>query len=153
MIAELCYAFVGIFMSAGSGDVVAQFILSFPGGRWVTFGIIMAIVFMLGMFIEWIGIVFIVVPIFTPIMTSLGFNPLWAGMMVCINLQMAFQTPPMAMSIFVLKGTAPKELGVTMWDIIRGVIPFILIIMLVLILCSIFPEIILWLPEKMIGAA
>lgn len=153
MIAELCYAFVGIFMSAGSGDVVAQFILSFPGGRWVTFGIIMAIVFMLGMFIEWIGIVFIVVPIFTPIMTSLGFNPLWAGMMVCINLQMAFQTPPMAMSIFVLKGTAPKELGVTMWDIIKGVIPFILIIMLVLVICSIFPEIILWLPEKMIGAA
>ncbi len=153
MIAELCYAFVGIFMSAGSGDVVAQFILSFPGGRWVTFGIIMAIVFMLGMFIEWIGIVFIVVPIFTPIMTALGFNPLWAGMMVCINLQMAFQTPPMAMSIFVLKGTAPKELGVTMWDIIKGVIPFILIIMLVLVLCSIFPEIILWLPEKMIGSA
>jgi tripartite ATP-independent transporter DctM subunit len=153
MIAALCYAFVGIFMNAGSGDVVAKFILSFPGGRWVTFTIIMAIVFMLGMFIEWIGIVFIVVPIFTPIMTSLGFNPLWAGMMVCINLQMAFQTPPMAMSIFVLKGTAPKELGVSMWDIIRGVIPFILIIMLVLVLCSIFPEIILWLPEKMIGSA
>ena len=153
LIAALCYAFVGIFMSAGSGDVVARFILSFPGGKWVSFGVIMAIVFMLGMFIEWIGIVFIVVPIFTPIMTELGFNPLWAGMMVCINLQMAFQTPPMAMSIFVLKGTAPKELGVTMWDIITGVIPFILIIMFVLILCSIFPEIILWLPEKMIGSA
>ena len=153
LIAALCYAFVGIFMSAGSGDVVARFILSFPGGKWVSFTVIMAIVFMLGMFIEWIGIVFIVVPIFTPIMTELGFNPLWAGMMVCINLQMAFQTPPMAMSIFVLKGTAPKELGVTMWDIIKGVIPFLLIIMLVLVLCSIFPEIILWLPEKMIGSA
>jgi TRAP-type mannitol/chloroaromatic compound transport system permease large subunit len=68
-------------------------------------------------------------------------------------MQMAFQTPPMAMSIFVLKGTAPKELGVTIGDIIRGVIPFILIIMVVLVLCALFPGIITWLPEKMIGAA
>ena len=153
MIAAMCYAYVGIFMNAGAGDVVAEFILSVPGGKWMSFFVIMAIVFLLGMFIEWIGIVFIVVPIFSPILTALGFNPLWAGMMICINMQMAFQTPPMAMSIFVLKGTAPKELGVTIGDIIRGVIPFILIIMVVLVLCSIFPEIILWLPEKMIGTA
>jgi tripartite ATP-independent transporter DctM subunit len=151
LIAALCYAFVGIFMSAGAGDVVADFILSVPGGKWMSFFVIMAIVFMLGMFIEWIGIVFIVVPIFSPIIVSLGFDPLWAGMMVCINLQMAFQTPPMAMSIFVLKGTAPPELGVTIGDIIRGVIPFVIIIMIVLTLCSIFPGLITWLPAKMIG--
>jgi TRAP-type mannitol/chloroaromatic compound transport system permease large subunit len=112
---------------------------------------IMMIVFLLGLFIEWIGIVFIIVPIFSPILETLGFNPLWAGMMICINLQMAFQTPPMAMSIFVLKGTAPPELGLTMADIIKGVIPFVLIIMFTLLLCTIFPEIITWLPEKMIG--
>lgn len=153
MIAAMCYAYVGIFMNAGAGDVVAEFILSVPGGKWMSFFVIMAIVFLLGMFIEWIGIVFIVVPIFSPILAALGFNPLWAGMMICINMQMAFQTPPMAMSIFVLKGTAPKELGVTIGDIIWGVIPFILIIMVVLVLCAVFPEIILWLPEKMIGAA
>lgn len=151
IIAALCYAFVGIFMNAGAGDVVAEFIMSVPGGRWMSFTVIMLIVFMLGMFIEWIGIVFIVVPIFSPIIVELGFDPLWAGMMVCINLQMAFQTPPMAMSIFVLKGTAPAELGVTLADIIRGVIPFVLIIMVVLTLCSIFPGIITWLPAKMIG--
>lgn len=151
LIAALCYAFVGIFMSAGAGDVVADFILSVPGGKWMSFFVIMAIVFMLGMFIEWIGIVFIVVPIFSPIIVSLGFDPLWAGMMVCINLQMAFQTPPMAMSIFVLKGTAPPELGVTIGDIIRGVIPFVIIIMIVLTLCSVFPGLITWLPAKMIG--
>ncbi|MGE4299136.1 MAG: TRAP transporter large permease subunit [Desulfovibrionaceae bacterium] len=151
MIAALCYAFVGIFMNAGSGDVVADVIMSVPGGRWASFAMIMFIVFLLGLFIEWIGIVFIIVPIFTPILTDLGFNPLWAGMMICINLQMAFQTPPMAMSIFVLKGTAPKEAGLTMADIIRGVIPFVCIIMFTLTLCTIFPEIITWLPEKMIG--
>ncbi len=150
IIAALCYAYVGIFMNAGAGDVVADFIISVPGGRWMSFFVIMAIVFMLGMFIEWIGIVFIVVPIFSPIIVELGFDPLWAGMMVCINLQMAFQTPPMAMSIFVLKGTAPPELGVTIGDIIKGVIPFVLIIMVVLTLCAIFPGIITWLPSKMI---
>lgn len=151
MIAALCYAFVGIFMSAGSGDVVTRLIMSVPGGKWASFTIIMLIVFMLGMFIEWIGIVFIIVPIFSPILVKLGFNPLWAGLMICINLQMAFQTPPMAMSIFVLKGTADPALGLTMADIIRGVIPFILIIMLTLVLCMIFPEIITWLPERLIG--
>lgn len=153
MIAALCYAFVGIFMNAGSGDVVADMIKSVPGGRWASFAVIMGIVFALGMFIEWIGIVFIIVPIFTPIFVELGFNPLWAGMMVCINLQMAFQTPPMAMSIFVLKGTAPKEIGLTMAEIIKGVIPFVCIIMLALVLFTVFPEIITWLPEKMIGGA
>ncbi|MEE4134487.1 MAG: TRAP transporter large permease subunit, partial [Desulforhopalus sp.] len=153
MIAALCYAFVGIFMSAGSGDVVSQLILATPGGKWASFAMIMLIVFLLGLFIEWIGIVFIIVPIFTPILAELGFNPLWAGMMICINMQMAFQTPPMAMSIFVLKGAAPKELDLTMADIIKGVIPFVLIIMLVLILCTIFPGIITWLPELMIGSS
>jgi len=153
MIAALSYAFVGIFMSAGSGEVVSNFILSVPGGRWAAFTVIMLIVFLLGMFIEWIGIVFIIVPIFSPIIIKLGFNPLWAGMMVCINLQMAFQTPPMAMSIFVLKGTASPELGLTIGHIIKGVIPFIIIIMFTLVLCTIFPGIITWLPEKMIGSS
>ena len=151
IIAALCYAFVGVFMSAGCGDIVTKLILSVPGGRWASFTVIMLIVFLLGMFIEWIGIVFIIVPIFSPIFIELGFNPLWAGMMICINLQMAFQTPPMAMSIFVLKGTADPALGITMGDIIKGVIPFIAIIMFTLVLCMFFPEIITWLPEKMIG--
>ncbi len=153
LIAALSYAFVGIFMNSGGGEVVTNFILSIPGGKWVSFFVIMFIVFLLGMFIEWIGIVFIIVPIFSPIFEKLGFNPLWAGMMVCVNLQMAFMTPPMAMSIFVLKGAAPKELGITMGEIIRGVIPFVIMVMISLIILTIFPEIITWLPEKMIGKA
>ncbi|MCW2308931.1 TRAP transporter large permease [Rhodobium gokarnense] len=151
LIAALCYAFVGIFMNAGAGDVVAEMILAVPGGRWASFLVIMIIVFMLGMFIEWIGIVFIIVPIFSPILAQLGFDPLWAGMMICINLQMAFQTPPMAMSIFVLKGAAPEEVGLTMGEIIRGVLPFVGIIVFSLILFTLFPEIITWLPAQMIG--
>ncbi|MBA7538436.1 C4-dicarboxylate TRAP transporter large permease protein DctM [subsurface metagenome] len=150
LIAALCYAFVGVFMSAGCGEVVAKAIVSVPGGRWASFLVVMLIVFLLGMFIEWIGIVFIIVPIFSPILKELGFDPLWAGMMICINLQMAFQTPPMAMSIFVCRGIAPPELGVTMKDIIRGVIPFIIIIMVCLVLFTLFPQIITWLPAQMI---
>lgn len=149
-IAAMSYAFVGIFMNAGAGNVVARMILAVPGGKWASFAVVMLIVFALGMFIEWIGIVFIVVPIFTIIFAKLGFDPLWAGMMVVINLQMAFMTPPMAMSIFVLKGTAPKEYGLTMGDIIKGVLPFVAIVAGVLVLLVIFPEIITWLPEKMI---
>ncbi len=151
MIAALSYAFVGIFMSAGSGDVVANAILSVPGGRWASFAVIMLIVFLLGLFIEWIGIVFIIVPIFSPLWIELGFNPLWAGLMVCINLQMAFQTPPMAMGIFVLKGAADPTLGVNMGHIIRGVLPFVSIIILTLVLLTIFPGIITWLPERILG--
>jgi len=151
LIAGLSYAFVGVFMSAGCGQVVTNLIMSVPGGRWGAFAMVMFIVFVLGMFIEWIGIVFIIVPVFSPILLKLGFDPLWAAIMICINLQMAFQTPPMAMSIFVCRGTAPPELGVTMADIIRGVIPFIIIIVFTLILCIIFPQIITWLPEKMMG--
>ncbi len=150
LIAGMCYAFVGVFMSAGCGEVVSNVIMSVPGGRWASFAVVMLIVFLLGMFIEWIGIVFIIVPIFTPIIKALGFDPLWAGMMICINLQMAFLTPPMAMSIFVCRGTAPAELGITMNDIIKGVIPFVIIIMISLALCIVFPQIITWLPAQMI---
>lgn len=151
MIAAMSYAYVGIFMSGGAGDVVTELILSVPGGKWGSFAVIMFIVFFLGMFIEWIGIVFIIVPVFSPIFIKLGFDPLWAGLMVCVNLQMAFMTPPMAMSIFVLKGAAPPELGITMRDIIKGVIPFIALVMVALVLLMVFPEIITWLPAKMMS--
>ena len=149
LIAGICYAYVGVFMSAGGGNVVKEAILAVPGGRWGSFLVIMLIVFLLGMFIEWIGIVFIIVPILSPVIVALGFDPLWAGMMVCINLQMAFQTPPMAMSVFVCQGTAPPELGVKLHDIIKGVIPFIAIIAFWLFMFSIYPQLITWLPNLM----
>jgi len=149
LIAGICYAYVGVFMSAGGGNVVKEAILAVPGGRWGSFLVIMLIVFLLGMFIEWIGIVFIIVPILSPVIVALGFDPLWAGMMVCINLQMAFQTPPMAMSVFVCQGTAPPELGVKLHDIIKGVIPFIAIIAFWLVMFSIYPQLITWLPDLM----
>ena len=151
LIASLSFAFVGVFIRAGCGEVVANVILSSPGGRWGAFIVVMFICFILGMFIDWIGIVFIMVPIITPIVPALGFDPLWFGMMICVNLQMSFLTPPFAYAIFFVKGTAPPELGISTADIIRGVIPFVILIMVGIALCIFFPQIILWLPGRMVA--
>ena len=150
LIGCLSFAFVGVFISLGGADVVSRVILAAPGGRWGAFVMVMIVVFMLGMFIDWIGIVFIMVPILSPIGPQLGFDALWFGMMICVNLQMSFLTPPFATAIFVCRGTAAPELGVTISDIIRGVIPFVAMIVVGLLLCTIFPQIILWLPSQMI---
>jgi len=150
IIGSLSFAFVGIFIGAGGGEVVKEFIINAPGGRWAAFAIIMFIIFVLGMLIDWLGILFIMVPIITPIGEALGFNALWFGMMVCVNLQMSFMTPPFAYAIFIVRGAAAPELGVNTADIIRGVIPFVALIIVGLGLCVVFPEIILWLPGQMI---
>ena len=110
----------------------------------------MFIIFILGFIIDPLAIIFLMVPIITPIAATLGFDPLWFAMMVCVNFQMAFMTPPFAMAIFVVRGSVAPELGVTMGDIIRGVIPFDFLIMLGLGLLVIFPNLILWLPGLMI---
>jgi TRAP-type mannitol/chloroaromatic compound transport system permease large subunit len=140
-----------VFIGAGCGNVIKEVILSAPGGAWGGFAAIMFIVFLLGFFIDWIGIVFIMVPIVAPIAPALGFDSLWFGMMLVINLQMSFMTPPFASAIFYLRGSAAPELGVTMGDIIKGVWPFVFCIIIGLALCIAFPQLILWLPGKMIA--
>ncbi|MBA7469429.1 C4-dicarboxylate TRAP transporter large permease protein DctM [subsurface metagenome] len=149
-IGAMAFAFVGIFMRAGGGEAVKEVILSAPGGKWGIFAVMMFVIFILGYFIDWLGILFIVVPIITPVAASVGFDPLWFAMMVCVNLQTSFMTPPFAYAIFYLKGAADPSLGVTTGDIIRGVIPFVLLIVVALALLIIFPQIILWLPGQMI---
>jgi tripartite ATP-independent transporter DctM subunit len=150
IIASLAYAFVGVFLGSGGGKVVANVILSTPGGQWGIFAVIMLMIFVLGFLIDWIGIVFIMVPIITPIAEQVGFDPIWFALMVCINLQMSFLTPPMAPAIFYLRGSADPSLGVKTIDIIRGVIPYVILILCGMILFVVFPQIILWLPNQMI---
>ncbi|TET68854.1 MAG: TRAP transporter large permease subunit [Dehalococcoidia bacterium] len=150
IIGAMSVAFTGVFLKAGCGKVVQDLVLAAPGGVWGAFAVVMFIYFILGFFIEWIGIFFIMVPILAPLAPMLGFDPLWFGIMICINLQMSFLTPPYAFAIFVLRGVAPPELGVTTADIIRGVIPYIFLIMIALVLCIALPQIILWLPGMMI---
>ena len=150
LIGGLSFVFVGVFIPAGGNKVVKELILAAPGGRWGAFVMVMFIIFLLGFFIDWIGIVFIMVPILAPIAPELGFDPLWFALMICVNLQMAFMTPPMAPAIFYLRGAAPADLGVTIGDIIRGVFPFVGLIIIGLGLCVVFPQIILWLPGQMV---
>jgi len=143
-------AFVGVFIGGGGGDVVTNFILSTPFGKWGAFVVIMVICFILGMFVDWMGIVLIMVPIITPIGAALGFDPIWFAMMICVNLQMSFMTPPYAPAIFIARGAIPAEVGVTTGDIIRGIVPFVILVMVGLGLFIAFPQILLWLPSMMI---
>jgi len=143
-------AFVGVFIGGGGGDVVSNFILATPFGKWGAFVVIMVICFILGLFIDWLGIVLIMVPIITPIAEVLGFDPIWFAMMICTNLQMSFMTPPYAPAIFIARGAIPADLEVTTSEIIRGILPFVLLVMVALGLFIIFPQILLWLPAQMI---
>ncbi|MFH1016400.1 MAG: TRAP transporter large permease subunit [Chloroflexota bacterium] len=147
-IGALC--FVGVLLRLRGAQVISDFILAAPGGAWGIFAIIMLIVFVLGMFIDWLGIAFIMVPLITPIAAKLGFDKVWFAIMVCTMLQTAFLSPPFALAIFFLKGVIPDKYGITMGHIIRGVVPFIALILVGLGLCVAFPEIITWIPSKMI---
>jgi len=142
--------FTGVFLRLGGGEAVSNLLLAAPGGKWGVFALIMFVIFILGMFIDWLGILFVMIPLVSPIGQALGFDPLWFAMMICINLQMSFLTPPFAYAIFYVKGLSPPEWGIETAHIIRGVIPFVIIIMLGMVLCIIFPDIILWLPHVMI---
>jgi len=150
LVGAISYAYTGIFLGARGGELLTELILSMPGGRWGAFAVIMFIVFMLGFFIDWIGILFITVPIITPIFEALGFDPVWSAIMVCVNLQTSFMTPPFAMGIYICRGAADPSLGVTVADIIRGIIPYVIMVLICLTLLVIWPELITWLPSKMI---
>jgi len=139
-----------VFLSMGGGDVVADVLLGMDVNPYVVFIIMMAVVFIMGMFIDWAAILLVVVPIFTPIAMDLDFNPLWFAMMVCINLQTSFLTPPFGYALFYFKGVAPPEY--TMGDVYRGILPFVAIQLIGLATLIFFPEIITWLPGVFFGS-
>ena len=139
-----------VFLSMGGGDVVADVLLGMDVNRYVVFFIMMAVVFFMGMFIDWAAILLVVVPIFTPIAMDLEFNPLWFAMMICINLQTSFLTPPFGYSLFYFKGVAPPEYS--MGDVYRGIIPFVLIQITALASLIFFPQIITYLPSVFFGS-
>lgn len=139
--------FSGVFIALNGAVYIGDLVVALPLGKWGLLFTMMFVVFVLGAFIDWIAILFIAIPIFTPIALNLGFDPLWFAMLVCVNLQMSFLTPPFAYTMFYLKGIAPPE--VTMVHIYWGVVPFIGLQSIGLTLCVLFPQIILWLPNVM----
>ncbi|MBF0286785.1 MAG: TRAP transporter large permease subunit [SAR324 cluster bacterium] len=138
-----------VFLSVGGGDVVADHLLGMDVHEYVVLAIMMLVVFMMGMFIDWAAILLVVVPIFTPIASDLGFDPLWFAMLVCVNLQTSFLTPPFGYALFYFKGVAPPEY--TMGDIYKGILPFVAIQLIGLAMMILFPQIITYLPDLFFG--
>lgn len=141
--------FNSVFMFLGGGALIKSMLMSLPFGKWFVMFVMMFILFIMGFFISWQGLLYVVVPIFLPVAANLGFNPLWFGLLICLNLQMSFLTPPFAYAIFFVKGASPPEIST--WDIYRGVIPFVILQAVAVFLCIVFPEIILWLPRVTLG--
>jgi tripartite ATP-independent transporter DctM subunit len=150
LIVTFGFAFTGVFIGSGGSDVFVEMIKRMPGGSWGAFAIMMFLFFILGFFIDSLAMIYILVPPAHQVAATFGFDPLWFAMMIIINFQMEFMTPPMALAIFVVHGSAPKELNISMSDCIRGIWPYVFLVIVTLFLCVAFPEIITWLPAKMI---
>jgi tripartite ATP-independent transporter DctM subunit len=132
-------AFSMVFTYSGADGIIEDYLTSLPHAEMLFIFLVMAIIFFLGFFIDFIEISYIVIPILLPAASDLGINPIWFAILIAMNLQSSFLTPPFGFSLFYLKGVAPKEVSTI--DIYKGVIPFILIQMSVLALMVFFPHI------------
>ena len=129
-----------VFTYTGGDAAVEEMIQHLPGGKWGFIVLSMLAIFLLGFFIDFVEIAYIFVPMIAPILVTLGIDPLWFGILIAINLQTSFLTPPFGFALFYLRGVAPAEVKTT--DIYRGVIPFIFLQLLVLALLVAFPSMI-----------
>ncbi len=133
-----------VFRGFGGDNLVESIFKSLPGGTFGAMLTVMVVMFVLGFFLDFIEIIFVVVPIVGPVLLQMDINPVWFGVMIAINLQTSFLTPPFGFALFYLRGVAPPE--VTTMDIYRGVAPFVLIQIVGLILVAAFPWTATWLP-------
>jgi tripartite ATP-independent transporter DctM subunit len=138
-----------VFRGYGGDDLVRDFLTDLPGGVFGAMAIVMLVIFLLGFFLDFIEITFVVVPIVAPILLTMGLDPVWLGIMIAINLQTSFLTPPFGFALFYLRGVAPES--VSTMQIYRGVIPFILIQLVILSLLAYWPALATWLPEAVYG--
>ena len=141
--------FVGVYTVAGGGEFVKDILLAMPLGRWGVLIVIQLTLILLGMVIDLVGLCILAVPIVTPVITALGFDPLWFGVLFNVNLQIGYLSPPFGLSMFYMKGVTPPE--VTMSDIYSSVWPWMGLQVLGLVICRLYPPIITWLPSIMLG--
>ena len=134
-----------VFRGLGGARMVEDALHALPGGSFGAMLAVMAVMFGLGFFLDFIEIVFVVVPIVGPVLLGMGLDPVWLGVMMAVNLQTSFLTPPFGFALFYLRGVAPPS--VTTLDIYRGIIPFVLIQLLGLALLALFPALATWLPS------
>jgi len=135
-------AFIGVYGLIGGTRFVNQVMLDLPLAPWAIVVVMMLVVFLLGMVMDWIGICFLTMPIFVPIVKSLGFDPVWFGILFCLNVQIAYLSPPFGPSTFFLKSVAPAD--VSLQEIYVSVLPFIALQVLVLAAVFLFPPLALW---------
>ena len=139
-----------VFRGYGGDDGVRAVLDAIPGGMVGAVVTVMLVMFLLGFVLDFIEITFVVVPIVGPVLLAMGLDPVWLGIMIAINLQTSFLTPPFGFALFYLRGVAPPS--VTTAQIYRGAIPFVGIQILALILLAVFPELVTWLPGKIYGS-
>ncbi|MCC1482788.1 TRAP transporter large permease [Roseibaca sp. Y0-43] len=141
--------FSGVFVGAGGTRVTTELIAAADLSPWAALAVFLLIVFIAGFALEWISILLIFLPVFIPVVTQLGFDPVWFCILFLIVIQTSYLSPPMAPAIFYLRGIAPPE--ITMPDMFKGVVPFIILQLFTLALVMAFPQMVLWLPEKILG--
>ncbi len=138
-----------VFRGFGGDEAVREILTDMPGGVVGAMFIVMLVMFLLGFILDFIEITFVVVPIVAPILLMMGLDPVWLGVMIAINLQTSFLTPPFGFALFYLRGVAPS--GVTTMQLYRGVVPFIAIQLIALGLLAFWPGLATWLPDLVYG--
>jgi len=135
-----------VFRGFGGEELVEQFFTTLPGGLVAATVLVMVVIFLLGFVLDFIEITFVVVPIVGPVLLAMGLDPVWLGVMIAINLQTSFLTPPFGFALFYLRGVAPPSVATE--DIYRGVVPFIMIQLLLMLMLSLWPTLATWLPAE-----
>jgi tripartite ATP-independent transporter DctM subunit len=142
--------FALVLRSLGGDELIAELLKSLPLNKEGLVIFILFVVFLAGFFLDWLEIVLIILPLVAPVIKELGINLVWFLVVMAVTLQTSFLTPPVGFSLFYLKGVVPKE--VTTRHIYLGIIPFVLLQLIAVVTCFIFPELVLWLPKKMYGS-
>ncbi|MCO5099888.1 MAG: TRAP transporter large permease subunit [Burkholderiaceae bacterium] len=141
-------ALVGVYTIAGGTQYLTDLINGLPIGKWGIYAVVNIVWIALGAVIDWIGILLLTAPIFVPVLVGLGFDPVFIGVIFCMNMQISYISPPFGPAAFYLKGAAPSD--ITIGQIFMSVWPFLGLQVLALVTVSVFPEIALWLPRTML---
>ena len=143
------FTFSAVFAILGGDAVIKDFVVGLDLSPFMFLLVTQIIIFILGWPLEWTEIIVIFVPIFLPLLDHFGIDPLFFGLLIALNIQTSFLSPPVAMAPFYLKGVAPKQVSIN--DIFAGVMPFIFLVIASMVLLYTFPQIGLWLPEQLYG--
>ena len=138
-----------VFRGFGGEELIQSLFENLPGGVFTAVLLVMVVMFLLGFILDFIEITFVIVPMVGPVLLAMGVDPVWLGIMIAVNLQTSFLTPPFGFALFYLRGVAPKEVATA--DIYKGVVPFIAIQLMMLIALAVWPQLATWLPAQIYG--